>query len=186
MNVHKCVVRRWRFSAVAAATVMVAMTGLGGIAAASVSPNPYSSITDDVTLTSRSALGNSSCAVGFFGTVRLTGTTGGASGTLHGIESSLCTGALKRVQWYLVSIGTPIGIDVSYGTVTLSNVQFLVENILGGTCLYAGTLTGTMFRGSGTLTVSNPAVALASRLAGLCSTGADVQLTVVTGARITW
>lgn len=184
MNVLTRVVRGWRNTAAAAATIVTAMTGLGGVASAAVTPDPYHSITDQFLLTSSSTLGGSNCLTSL-GRVNLTGTTTGATGSVTSIEPSLCSGILSRASWTLVGLTGTIDIEVWWGTVTFSNVQFLVENILGGRCLYAGTLTGSMFRGSGTMSVSGTP-ALSTTLSGICTSSVNVQLSVTTSATITW
>lgn len=156
---------------------------IAGSASAALSPNPYSSTSDSGSFTSNTALGTSRCNISAIN-VSLSGTATGASGSVSGLTVSGCSGAITGASASLVTSGNPIGVTLSSGTVTLTNVNLLIRNILGGSCLYRGTLTGTYTAPTRSITARNSAFPLLTTLSGFCSSTADANLTVNTAATI--
>ena len=124
-------------------------------------------------------MGTSTCNVsGLAGT--LTGTAGGASGNVTAVTASGCRGVITSAR-----VLTPLSVSINRGVVTV-NVAILITNSLGGSCLYSGTLTGSATSPTRSITASNPALGGLTRLSGFCSTTADANLTINTGASISW
>lgn len=165
------------------AVVASSIAIFAGSASATLSPNPYSSTSDSGSFTSNTALGTSRCSVSGIN-LRLSGTGTGATGSVTALTVSGCSGAITGASASLVTSANPIGVTLSSGTVTLTNVNLLIRNILGGSCLYRGTLTGTYTTPTRSITARNAAFPLFQTLSGFCSSTADANLTVNTGATI--
>lgn len=135
-------------TATAATVASTALLLTGGAAHAAITPSdPYSSAVDTgrVNVTSP-LLGTGSCALRAV-SLRLTGTTLGASGVITSATASSCTGAAWLTGAGLG--GTPIGFSITgdspgspMGTAAITSGQLVTGNAAGGSCLYTGSMTG--------------------------------------------
>lgn len=171
--------RMKRYVAVAAVAT-AALAATSGAASAAISPDPYLfSTSDSGSKVSRTALGTSNCSIGGLrGT--LTGNANGASGSITAGTLGGCAGLITGGR-----ILFPVTIDINRGVVTVGMAN-LITTVLGGSCLYAGTLTGTMANGGSVITVGSPAFRLVTRLSGLCDATLDLLIRIGIGARISW
>jgi hypothetical protein len=136
-------------------------------AAATITPNPYSTTSGTGTFTTISSLGNGSCNLS-----GINATASGATGSVTAFTASGCRGTITAAR---KSSNITISSSLATGIATAS-VSLLVTNILGGNCLYAGTMTGRLTRTSSiTLTGTIP---LTATLSGICTPSADSSLTV--------
>lgn len=158
---------------------VVAALAAPAAANAAITPNPYGTTAGTGRIGLSAPLANGACTLGNVAATA-TSTVTGATGTITGYTASACSGLIASA-----SPSSPMSFTVSNGAVTLA-FSILKRNILSGTCLYAGTLTGTMVSGSNTLSVSGTTM-LVRALSGLCEstyrTSASITLP---GAAITW
>lgn len=173
---------------VLAAMTFASVAALSGSASATLVPNPYSSTTDTGSFTSNTILGPSACSIRGININLRQVTTSPLliGGSVTGLTVFGCSGAITAASAALVTTLNPIGIQISGGVITLTNVSLLITNSIGGNCLYRGTLTGAYRQGTATRTITarNTAFGGLTRLSGTCSTTADANLTVNLGASI--
>ncbi|WP_236262274.1 hypothetical protein [Conexibacter woesei] len=159
-----------------------------------MSPNPYSSTTDTGRLTFTTAYGMSNCAVSGVN-LALAGTSLGAAGSISAASLSGCGAEFTAVDASLVTSTVPIGVSIAgaapgsaSGTVTFTDVRFLVRHVAGPECLYAGTLTGTVTNGASTFTAGAWLRLIRNLRPGSCTIDNlfHARLTVSTGATVSW
>lgn len=181
-------------AALVAGAVTACLAATVGVSSAAISPNPYSSTTDAGRLTLMTAFGTSNCAVSGVD-VALAGTSLGASGSVSALTYSGCGPEFTAVDGSLVTGAAPIDVSIggsapgsASGTVTLTNVRFLVTHIAGTACLFAGTLTGSVANGSSSFTVSGLMREFRNLGLGGCTIDGllSARLTIATGATVTW
>ncbi|MDO8188293.1 autotransporter [Conexibacter sp. CPCC 205706] len=136
-------------------------------AAATITPNPYSTRAGTGTFTTISSLGNGSCNLS-----GINASATGASGSVTAFTASGCRGTITAAR---KSSDITISSSLTTGVATAA-VSLLVTNILGGTCLYAGTMTGRLTRTS-TITLTGT-IPLTLTLGGICTASADSSLSV--------
>lgn len=165
---------------VVAATAAASVAFLAGSASAAITPDPYSTTAGTGSFSTSSLLGPGGCRLGGM-TANATGTATGATGTISALTASGCTGTITAARY-----SGPITVSINRGAVTAS-VQLLINNVVGGACSYAGTLTGSIANGGNTATMSG-SMRLVTTLSGFCSSSATVTSLSATfpGASVTW
>ncbi|WP_236262276.1 hypothetical protein [Conexibacter woesei] len=191
MTASKFLTRNSRHAALALGTTGALCAGaLAGSASAAISPDPYSASTDTGSLTLRSLFGTTNCAMSGV-SVRLSGTGAGASGAISAARFGRCSGPVTAVNLGLA--GSTIGVTIvgdapasAMGTATFTNVLFVTYNVLGGTCLYQGALTGRVANGASAVTVAGTLSLYRQIGSNACASAESVTLTLSTGATISW
>lgn len=158
--------------ALIAVVAAVLTLGLGATAAHATSPDPFNTTGGTARLTTSTILGDSFCSLS-----RVAGGIANGHGSITSFNVDNCTGVLTGITGFL-AIDVLVDLSTTPPTVTVSFAGVTITNILGGTCLYAGTLTGTGTPGTGNATVSGSLVLDASRSSGFCTDPAAVILEV--------
>ncbi|ADB51793.1 hypothetical protein [Conexibacter woesei] len=157
--------------------LIAACVGLtSGTAAASISPDPYSSTTDTGRLAINSVLLAGTCRLSNVAASAIGGLAGGARGLITGYTISGCSGQIQRAQT-LTTSRNPITVVLLAGSTGLSNITILFTTPFGE-CLYAGTLSGTWSTPTRTIAASNLRLGLFVMLRGLCDSFLDVDATI--------
>lgn len=163
---------------VVAVIAVASAAATAGPASASMSPNPYSTGSGTGSISTISALGTSSCSFSNI-TASGTGNVDGASLTITGFTAFGCRGVITAAR-----LNKQETMSINRGTVTV-NTGKLFTTILG-TCLYVGTLTGTMPNGGNSAVVSGT-LNLFRTLSGFCSSTKSARRTIsLPGVSISW
>lgn len=152
-------------------------------ASAAISPDPYRTSSASGTFKAiTTLLGTSTCDLQNV-EANANGTAGGASGSVTGFTIANCTNAIVSGSYT-----GPVSVEIDNGDVTANISSILIVNIIGGQCLYAGTLRGTMSHGGNSATVTGELTLQRTlNLFGICSNPADVELSMTfPGASVTW
>lgn len=179
-----------RRAALALGAALACAGALAGPASAAITPDPYSASTDTGSLMLRSLLGTTNCVMSGV-SVGLSGTGTGATGAISAARFGRCSGPVTAVNVGLA--GSTIGVAIvgdgpasAMGTATFTNVLLVTSNVLGGTCLYRGTLTGRVANGASAVTVGGTLSLFRQIGSTTCPSSEGASLTLSTGATMTW
>jgi hypothetical protein len=164
--------------AVAAVLAVASFAVLAPLASASVTPDPYSTTVGSGSFTGDSSVGSSTCTLSNL-VAEARGRRRGAKVKISGFDAS-CVGVITAARY-----DKKIRFRLRDGVVT-GRISIVIANVLRGECRYAGDVTGTIARGSGTVSATGT-VTLRRTLVAPCAPDSRATLSVnLPGAGFSW
>lgn len=164
--------------AVIAVSVAASFAVLVPSAAASVTPDPYSTTVGAGSFTGESSVGSSTCTLSNL-VAEARGQRRGAIVRISGFDAS-CVGVITAARY-----DKEIRFRIRDGVVT-GKISIVITNVLGGECRYAGDVTGAIERGTGTVSATGT-VTLLRTLVAPCAPDSKATLGVsFPGASFSW
>ena len=161
----------FRRALLTAAAVACALASASGSAGATT-PDPYGTTTATGRLTFASALGVSPCT--------LTGINASIASNVGPITSVTVAGCRGIITTLTSALAISLAFDLSTVDpgVTVFVGGITLANVLGGVCLYTGTLTGSGTDGTGNMAARGQLALNPARSTGICSNPQQTSLEV--------